>query len=319
MRLARHRYIWILRTSFVAFVMFFHSAATHSQNFRFAAIGDMPYGSTVPFQQLINRLNTEDPAFTIHVGDIKSGSTACSDDIFNTVKNLFNLFEQPLIYTPGDNEWTDCHRESNGKMDPLERLSFIRSMFFPDEYSLGINRILLKSQSHQLAYKEFTENRSWSHNGVTFATLHLVGSNNNLQRNSQSANEFFRRDDANRLWLSNTFLEAKNRSDIAVVLAMQADTMFEKHPYERTGFNAWLAALEVEAKAWGKPILLIQGDSHEFKIDQPMFDSDKKKIANVTRLVVHGDKNINATLVEVNVKRPEQPFAFFVLMATDVN
>ncbi len=35
-----------------------------------------------------------------------------------------------LVYTPGDNEWTDCHRSNNGKYDPLERLAALRNGFF---------------------------------------------------------------------------------------------------------------------------------------------------------------------------------------------
>ena len=36
-----------------------------------------------------------------------------------------------MIYVPGDNEWTDCHRANNGGYDPLERLAFLRAMFYP--------------------------------------------------------------------------------------------------------------------------------------------------------------------------------------------
>ena len=35
------------------------------------------------------------------------------------------------MYTPGDNEWTDCHRPNNGAYDPLERLNTgVRETFF---------------------------------------------------------------------------------------------------------------------------------------------------------------------------------------------
>jgi hypothetical protein len=162
------------------------------------------------------------------------------------------------------------------------------------------------------------ENRRWVHDRITFATLHLVGSNNNLQRDLKSATEFFARDAANRQWMAETFSAAKARNDIAVVLAMQADTMFEKNPDERTGFNLWLEALEKEAKSWGKPVLLIQGDTHEFKLDQPLVGADMKRVSNVTRLVVHGAQNVHATLIDVQPARPQQPFSFRFLMQGDM-
>ena len=37
----------------------------------------------------------------------------------------------PLVYTPGDNEWTDCHRANNGAYDPLERLGVVRDGVLP--------------------------------------------------------------------------------------------------------------------------------------------------------------------------------------------
>ena len=37
----------------------------------------------------------------------------------------------PLILTPGDNDWTDCHGVETRKFDPLQRVSKLRTMFFP--------------------------------------------------------------------------------------------------------------------------------------------------------------------------------------------
>jgi len=58
-----------------------------------------------------------------HLGDIKNGSSTCSDEYFQRIKTDFDLFQDPLVYTIGDNEWTDCHRPNNGPYDPLERLA----------------------------------------------------------------------------------------------------------------------------------------------------------------------------------------------------
>jgi hypothetical protein len=311
---------YFLRLANIAVAVLLTATAMPSfaDGFTFAAIGDMPYGNDMQFIGLINHLNDEPLAFTLHVGDIKSGSTPCSNETFIKVRSMFDRFDRPLIYTPGDNEWTDCHRKSNGGMDPIERLAKIRSLFFSSPMSFGRQPARMEVQSDQEGYRLYVENRRWVHDRITFATLHLVGSNNNLQRDLKSATEFFARDAANRQWMAETFSAAKARNDIAVVLAMQADTMFEKNPDERTGFNLWLEALEKEAKSWGKPVLLIQGDTHEFKLDQPLVGADMKRVSNVTRLVVHGAQNVHATLIDVQPARPQQPFSFRFLMQGDM-
>lgn len=302
-----------LANATLAIFIFLVTTAACAGGFTFAAIGDMPYGTDVQFMRLIDRLNGEALAFTVHVGDIKSGNTPCSDETFLTVREMFGRFDQPLIYTPGDNEWTDCHRKSNGAMDPLERLATIRSLFFPSAMSLGKAAIKLEVQSNEEAFRHYVENRIWAHEHVTFATLHVVGSNNNWRRDMKADDEFYARDAANRHWLARAFALAKERNDIAVVLAMQADTMFAKNTSEESGFTSWMAAFEQEAAAWGKPVLLIQGDTHEFRLDQPFGEAGMHRLPKVMRLVVPGAGNVAAVLVTVNAERREAPFSFGVL------
>ena len=103
-------------------IIFFFAPIADAKNFQFMAIGDTSYVSASQLDQLVDRINHEPTRFTIHVGDIKSGSTLCSDDMFARVYSQFMAFDKPLIYTPGDNEWTDCHRKNNGPYDPIERL-----------------------------------------------------------------------------------------------------------------------------------------------------------------------------------------------------
>ncbi len=101
--------------------------------FSFVALGDMPYnlpGDYVKFDRLIAAINTMKPAFTLHMGDIKSGGTPCSDEVLKKSYDQMQTFAGALIYTIGDNEWTDCHRKAAGSFDPRERLAKVREMFF---------------------------------------------------------------------------------------------------------------------------------------------------------------------------------------------
>ena len=123
MRMTKTLYSCLVATAFCFFT------AASAQSFSFAAIGDVPYGPLSELTAVTDTLNKNKLAFTIHVGDIKSGSSVCSDEIYLAVREQFERFSQPLIYTPGDNEWTDCHRISNGSYDPLERLEKVRGIF----------------------------------------------------------------------------------------------------------------------------------------------------------------------------------------------
>lgn len=303
--------IW--RIGVLLFLLVGTAVTARAQSFQFAAIGDMPYrpADVERFDRLIAELNRRAPAFTVHVGDIKTGSSPCTDEVFRKVKAQFDTFEHPLIYTPGDNEWTDCHRPAAGGWDPIERLALVRTIFFPDLRSLGQRSLPLLRQSAEPAFAKYVENARWTYNDVVFATLHLIGSNNNLQRDRASALEFFERNDANLAWLKSTFAEARTKDRPAVVLAMQADTFFEKHPDERTGFNDFIRALEAEALAYGRPVLLVQGDTHELRVDQPLTVwPSRKRVETILRLTVFGEDHVHAVMVEVDPRDKTSPFAF---------
>ena len=293
------------------------SAQTPPMPFEFVALGDLPYGPPAavqaPYAALIDRINAVNPAFSIHIGDFKSGSTVCSDEEFTRQKGNFQRFSTALIYTPGDNEWTDCHRANNGAFDPLERLATLRKQFFTAGQSLGAKPTAVENQSTQMpAHGTFVENQRWQHQGVTFATLHIVGSNNNLEaRDPRATIEFHGRDAANVAWIESTFEAARKAQSSAVVIAFQADVFESKSLWEdfpgNSGFRRSVGeTLLPLAKAWNKPVLVIHGDSHLFKIDQP-FQLDKKPLPNVTRLIVPGAQDVRAVKVTVS---PEGGFGF---------
>lgn len=290
------------------------ASAAFAAPFKFVALGDMPYklpDDYARFEALIGEVNKLNPAFTVHVGDIKSGSTPCTDENFQKVKDEFGLFSGPLIYTPGDNEWTDCHREKAGKFDPLERLEKVREMFFRQlgDKSLGKKPLTLTRQD------KLIENSRWTQGGVIFGTLHVVGSNNGMERTPASVGEYFTRNAANLEWIKATFAEAKEKNAPAVVLAFQAD-LFYGAPLLLTdiGLRDTLNTLAAEAKAYGKPVLLIQGDSHTLIIDHPLTEAGANTsigqtaaspvLRNVTRLQVMGEADIGAVEVTVDTATP---------------
>jgi pimeloyl-ACP methyl ester carboxylesterase len=262
---------------------------------------------------------------SIHVGDIKSGSSSCANENILKIKDYFATFERPLVYTPGDNEWTDCHRDAAGKFDPLERLGFLRQTFFGQALSQGKRPMLLERQADVSDHKQMVENSRWQKNNVLFATLNIVGSNNGFERTPESVAEFFARDAANVAWIKDSFAKAKSNGNAAVVLAFQADMFFTstavfglpanagENSYAKSGFAKTLAALSAEAAAFAKPVLLIHGDSHILIIDQPLTDSKGALLENVTRLEVIGAAG-RTHAVEVSVDpKSDNVFGFKVL------
>jgi hypothetical protein len=184
-----------------------------------AVYGDAPYGvnptdtsETDATPAFIQAVNAADPQFIVHVGDIHSGKQYCTIDYDTTISNLWTGYQRPLVYTPGDNEWTDCNKIGEGgglynkvtkqidyvldasgnpvdyqKGDPIANLALIRSLFFADPgHGLGAARKLLLSQAQAFdpAHPndaQYVENVMWEQSNVLFVTLNLPGGSNNDQ------------------------------------------------------------------------------------------------------------------------------------------
>jgi hypothetical protein len=252
-----------------------------------AVIGDVPYGAEqeARFGELVDAINA-DPKVreAVHVGDIKNGSTTCTDERFAAVAAAFATFKDPLVYTPGDNEWTDCHRANNGAYNPLERLAAVRKLFFPEP-----GQMLGRRPKRVEFEPDLVENVRWEESRVVFATLHVIGSNNGLSPwtglgqttpTPAQAAEVQSRVDATLRWIDSTFAAAAAGHRRGVVLAMQADTW---SPTPGSAQQAIVDRIAARTAAFDGDVLVIQGDSHVFRADNPL------GLPNFTRIVVHGE------------------------------
>jgi len=89
--------------------------------------------------------------------------------------------------------------------------------------------------------------------------------------------------------LHETFARAASQSATAVVVSFHADPAFAWSGPDQNRFKWLLDAFEDEAVTFGKPVLLIHGDSHHFTIDQPLkARATGQPIGNLTRLEVPG-------------------------------
>jgi hypothetical protein len=268
--------------------------STVPRKYNFAMIGDAPYGPAggTPRVQIypspayermiadINLSQKENKSFVIHVGDIKEGNSLCNDTVYTTNLAYFNTFEPPAVFIPGDNEWTDCHRTTNGGYDPLERLALLRRTFYPTDQSLGQVTLTLLRQSG------YPENVRWQFGRIIYVALNMPGSNNGFQ-NANSATgvanpyraamdtEYAARNAANVAWLNAAFDAAQADPTIAAVFVAAQANVFERflepgQGYTISGYADFVTTLRNRTVQFNKPVVLAHGDTHYFRVDRPM-------------------------------------------------
>lgn len=282
--------------------------------FSFAVFGDAPYETDeqAPYETMLKTLDAQKLAVIIHVGDLFW--RPCTDAAYHETRNRLQLLKHALVYTPGDNEWTDCWEKELGTMVPLERLESLRKVFFSaPSHSLGGKPIKVVSQ--ETISGGLRENVRWRYGGVVFATVHIVGSMNAMQafpgRTAADDAESKQRTEAAAAWVRSTFAHAKNQGAPAVVLAFHANPVFTVPPGTayREAFEPFLLALEEEVEAFGKPVLAVHGDFHDPLIDQPLTRrTTKKKLENFTRAQVPGSPFVGWARVTVTPSA-KSPFA----------
>lgn len=66
-------------------------------------------------------INRSHVAFSVFDGDLKAGGDGpCADSLYYTANANFNRLDRPLVWLPGDNDWTDCWR-THGRAPALFR------------------------------------------------------------------------------------------------------------------------------------------------------------------------------------------------------
>jgi hypothetical protein len=287
--------------------------------------GDLPYNDVQATQgvpNLIADMNDSNLEFTVHDGDLKAGNgipnsttpTTCSDALYQQGLSYLNSLDAPAMFTPGDNDWTDCDRPANGGYDSLERLDHERQVLFSTPFSLGRHPMLQELQLDRTCLgvhgpTACVENRRWTVKGVTYATVNIQGSCNNLCDTKPSPAEYAARNAADIAWLQQTFGEAKLKHSVAVMIIGQADPGFDATDATRgpvrdpktlaetdgqpDGFHDFLVALRDQTISFAKPVVYVHGDSHYFRVDKPLLDSQGRRLENFTRVETFGDNAAN--------------------------
>ena len=327
----------------------------HEGAFTYAVYGDAPYGAsptdtsetdaTPAFVRAVNA----DPAVSavLHVGDIHSGSQYCTQDYDQQVAALWAGFSDPLVYTPGDNEWTDCHKKkegggvynpATGQIDyvtdsagnlvdyaggnPVDNLALVRSIFFAKPgATLGSGRLHVLSQAQVDNHAhptdgQYVENVMWVRDGILFAAVNVPGGSNNDTDpwygaptvSPQQATEAANRTGAALRWLDRAFGTATNVHARSVVVMTQADLwdLDGKDASHLTNYEPIVNSLATHTATFRKPVLLLDGDSHIYRSDNPLQQASmcsgdlgvcsydawnshpSYDVSNFHRIVVHG-------------------------------
>ena len=288
-----------------------------AQPVSFGLFGDTPYSGYEREQlpHMLAAMAREELAFVVHDGDIKNGSSVCSDEVFKDILGVFQASQVPLVYVPGDNEWTDCHRSNNGSFDPLERLGKLRDLFFVGASSLGQKTIPLERQSDDSStppsFTPYRENVRWQAGGTLFVGLNLPGSNNNYRGTGRTGGpvpEFTERSAANHAWLAQGFALARSKQLAGVLIVIQGDPEFEAasagHP--KPGYRDFINQLREETQAFAGQVVLVHGDSHHQQINQPLLDvAGREVVTNFTRVETYGYPFMGWTKGTVDASDPQ--------------
>ncbi|PYR35133.1 MAG: hypothetical protein DMF89_01170 [Acidobacteria bacterium] len=277
-----------------------------------AVYGDSPYGTsstdttqTFLTPSFIGSINADsDVALVLHVGDIHSGKQFCTQAYDQLIYNLWLSFVGPLVYTPGDNEWTDCNKKGEGgdvyldpptnsmpvdyaAGNPIANLTLIRQIFFSNPgHTLGqkARQVTTQAQNYDAVNHptdaNYVENVMWEQNGVLFVTINLPGGSNNdadiwfgaASMTQPQTDEIQQRSGADLRWLDAAFGRAAANGDRAVVIGTQADM------WDRDGravdhidhYDQFISSIASHTSAFGGPVLLFNGDSHHFRSDNPL-------------------------------------------------
>ncbi len=275
------------KSAFTAACLWLCCTMAHAEVWRFALIGDTPYSAyeRAELPQMLESIAASGSALVVHVGDIKHGKDRCDDALFDDRLALFDNAALPFIFVPGDNEWSDCSRLSNGGYDPLERLSALRKRFWASDSSLGRKRLPLVRQAGGLP-----EHSRFRLGPVLFVTLNLPGGNNNWGPTDAPSEEYRQRQPQVTRWLREGFALARRDGLRGVALLLQANPAFRhfNQGLGHRGYREFLEVLREETLIFSGQVLVIHGDTHTSRIDQPLRDAQGKPMSNLTRVETFG-------------------------------
>jgi hypothetical protein len=214
-------------------------------------LGDTPYSQAEvrKLDALIERINQDQLAFVVHVGDIGSSARdqGCSDAWLEARKRQFAKIRHPFVLLPGDNEWSDCVHHA---MDPQARLEKWRRLFCTPAPGLALER-----------QPGLCENVRWQASNQMFIGLNVPGRGKNPAPDSHMTAVFE--------WLDESLAIAESKRAQRIFVFLHADPYFERAA-PNDGYARLRQVLSTHAAYFDGRLVLVHGDTHTYRDDQPL-------------------------------------------------
>jgi hypothetical protein len=264
--------------------------------FSFAFLGDVPYNAleAQAFRRMVDAIDPQ-CAFAIHIGDLKSGTERCDDTLLEERHALLaGRPDLPILFVPGDNDWTDCERLLAGGYDRWERLGHLRRLFFgaSPRGPQGTGPVQRQVDLH--SDDSTPENLMWAYRSVVFVTLNRPGGVDVESLPAQEAGRFQALYRANAHWLDDAFARAQRDRAPAVVIAAHANPGFHRDvpgrlpSIRRDVHREFRRLLAEHCREFGRPVLFLHGDTHRFQTNRPLHDAAGQPVPNFTRVESFG-------------------------------
>jgi hypothetical protein len=249
-----------------------HSAWAQGLPITFSAVGDVPYSDSEKseFQEHMDNHDLYSASeFLVHLGDIKSGGSSCSESWYRDMATSLRTLSVPAFIVPGDNEWNDCSSPSQAWAFWTTHLMAI------DQSFCGVP--LVERQSVR------PENFAFVKNGVLF-----IGINKVAGGLSSSEKDTRLQQDAD--WVSQQ-IQNKGATVRAAVIFAQAS------PSGSPFADQFRAA----AATFGKPVLYIHGDGHSWIYDVGYLEPNITRVQVDRGSITHPPVHVTVTMDPANV------------------
>jgi hypothetical protein len=232
-------------------------------------MGDVPYapGEDVLLPQQVAKL-PKDGEFVIHVGDIKSGKTACDEAVYQKVSGMLGKSVPPVFIIPGDNEWNDC-------MKPDEAWKLWDQYFMRFDRRWQHRFPIFRQLAHE-------ENFSFVKGNVLFIGVNVVGGR------VHDAAEWKQRHADSLDWVRRNLKRSGSNVSSMVLFG---------HALPAAKHADFFGPFSEDAKKFNKPILYLHGDGHRWIYDRPFaaknvlrVQVDQGGIAPPMQVIVTDDK-----------------------------
>lgn len=260
-----------MRSPFPILLALFSLSQAGAETVRFSAMGCGPYRGQdeIAMRHHVAQENRSEKksAFLVHLGDINPGAVAKAgklkeDRYASLAKWLTAGSEIPAYIVPGDNEWND-------RPDPDVGWGF---------WTKHLLRLEEKIPPvwQTVRQEERPENFAFVHGGVLFIGLNVVGGR--VHDPAEWALRFKQNND----WVEAQYAKHRDGVRAAVVFA-QANVVGQGRPKAAVNllFKPFTARFSELSAAFGKPVLFIHSDGHNWIHDRPW-----KNAPNVTRVQV---------------------------------